>query len=218
MNQLPIMPVRVKYAEETSNGQNIDAALQEITGDVSELETTVGDSTAGLVKKVSDLETTVGDTSAGLVKDVDDLEIAVAGKTDIASVQALIEGGTISNAKPLYFHPISIIKRGDSIVYYLGFIILDNSPTAYTFTTFKTFIDSLYTAYGTTRMLATGYYDDVDSVNRHCGAVSILAKTGANELQFLMGNKDDGVRTKMGTWDEIFDTPTEFTDGVNKIN
>lgn len=49
MNELPVMPIRAKYADETTNGVNIDDAIDT-------LETTVGDSTAGLVKKVSDLE------------------------------------------------------------------------------------------------------------------------------------------------------------------
>lgn len=46
---------------------------------VEALETTVGDSTSGLVKDVDDLETTVGDSSAGLVHDVNELNSSVGG-------------------------------------------------------------------------------------------------------------------------------------------
>lgn len=50
---------------------------------VSELKNTVGNSSAGLVKKVGDLETTVGDSDSGLVKSVND------NKSDIANLKGL---------------------------------------------------------------------------------------------------------------------------------
>ena len=74
MNELPVMPIRAKYADETTKGVNIDTALETSATDITALETTVGDSDSGLVKDVADLKTTVGDSSAGLVKKVSDLE------------------------------------------------------------------------------------------------------------------------------------------------
>jgi len=42
-------------------------------GKITALQTTVGDSTSGLVKDVNDLKTTVGDANSGLVKEVADI-------------------------------------------------------------------------------------------------------------------------------------------------
>lgn len=60
---------------------------------VEALETTVGDSSSGLVKDVSDLETTVGDSSSGLVKDVSDLTTAIEGLyPDVYSTEETLIG------------------------------------------------------------------------------------------------------------------------------
>lgn len=64
------------------SAENVQSAIDEVAGDVSTLETTVGDSSAGLVKDVEDLETTVGDASSGLVKDVADLSPNIYDETE----------------------------------------------------------------------------------------------------------------------------------------
>lgn len=46
-------------------------------GKITALETTVGDSTSGLVKDVNDLKTTVGDANSGLVKSVADINTSI---------------------------------------------------------------------------------------------------------------------------------------------
>ena len=51
--------------------------IDQISGDIAALKTTVGDEDSGLVKQVNDLDTTVGDADAGLVKDVNDLKTTV---------------------------------------------------------------------------------------------------------------------------------------------
>ena len=119
MNELPIMPIRAKYADETTKGVNIDSALEEAAGDTSaleervgDLETTVGDEDSGLVKAVDDLETTVGDEDSGLVKQVDDLEtttqqISYDGDNDLTEIHSDLtvdgdtdfEGGVIANSQ-----------------------------------------------------------------------------------------------------------------------
>ena len=63
---------------------------------ITDLETTVGDASSGLVKDVDDLETTVGDASSGLVKDVDDLQNDMTtAQNDIATLQAAINAVTV---------------------------------------------------------------------------------------------------------------------------
>lgn len=61
---------------------------------VTALETTVGDSSSGLVKDVDDLETTVGDNTGGLVKDVDDLDTRVTALENAPSGGGGIDIGT----------------------------------------------------------------------------------------------------------------------------
>ena len=135
-------------------------------------------------------------------------------------VKSLVEGGTLENAKPIYFHPISIIKRTGDIQYNLGFTILNNTPTAFTFTTFKQFIDNLYTQIGgVVRMICTGYYDNGDSDDRKSGAVSVLAKVTESNIQLLLGDRNSNSNyISVSTWADLFGEPAEFTDGVNKIN
>lgn len=65
-----------------------------ISGKVTTLEGTVGDSTKGLVKDVTTLKNTVGGTSSGLVKDVADLKAASAThatKTELANEKKALQ-------------------------------------------------------------------------------------------------------------------------------
>jgi hypothetical protein len=59
-----------------------------ISGKVTTLEGTVGDSSKGLVKDVADLKTTVGGTGSGLVKDVADLKAASATHATKTAMEA----------------------------------------------------------------------------------------------------------------------------------
>ena len=55
MNNLPIMPIRAKYADETAEGKNIDTAI-------TALEQVIGDENSGLIKSINDLQKSVGGT------------------------------------------------------------------------------------------------------------------------------------------------------------
>lgn len=67
MNELPVMPIRAKYADETKSGVDIDSALESQHTELGNIE-----------DRVDTLETTVGDSSSGLVKDVADNTAAIA--------------------------------------------------------------------------------------------------------------------------------------------
>ncbi len=68
-------------------------ALTSVNNKVSTLETTVGDSTSGLVQKVNANTTTIGNSTSGLVKDVADAKAkASANEGNIATLS-----GTVSN-------------------------------------------------------------------------------------------------------------------------
>ena len=66
------------YAVYTSNISTLTSASSSQASSISALQTTVGNSSAGLVRDVSALTTTVGDTSSGLVRDVSSLTSVTA--------------------------------------------------------------------------------------------------------------------------------------------
>ena len=170
MNELPIMPIRAKYADETTKGVNIDEAIESIIDDVDTLETTV------------------------------------AGKTDITAVQSLIEGGTVSNAKPIYYHPIVFYKSG---TLFLSAIILNNSPTA--ITSWSEFV-ALVRSWGltTARINLSGGYNNVGSA-----LIAVSFDITASSIT-LNGMAGDGTFPSITITDQ-FDDAILF-DGVNKIN
>lgn len=130
-------------------------------------------------------------------------------------------GNLIDDVKPIYIHPISIIKRSGSGKYNLGFIILNNDSTPFTFDTFKQFIDNLFTQIGgVVRMLCTGYYNNgLEGEDNKQGAVSVLAKINNTNFQIILGGADNPSTFHASTsWGGILGSPDEFTDGVNKIN
>ena len=94
MNELPVMPIRVKYADETTKGVNIDSALETAAGDTSaldervgDLETAVGDEDSGLVKKVADLETTTQQIDYDADNDETEIhsDLVVEGETKLSN-------------------------------------------------------------------------------------------------------------------------------------
>jgi hypothetical protein len=64
-----------KLAVSPASG-DLASDVADLSGKVSSLQTTVGDSTKGLVKNVAALQNTVGDSTKGLVKDLADLNSA----------------------------------------------------------------------------------------------------------------------------------------------
>lgn len=167
------------------------------TSDAQNIGAVLGDTESGTIVNVLGL-----DSDGGLVKQ---------GKNDVV--------------KPIYYHPISIIdyNRAHVSVYNLSFVIINNDPTPFTFATFKKFIDDLYEVVGNVvRFNCSGYYESIGGKE---GVVSVFAKTSAIaygiEL-FRTAQQDDhniGPDFQNGTWAQLFnESPTEFTDGVNKIN
>ena len=130
-------------------------------------------------------------------------------------VKALIEGGTLENAKPIYCHPISLTNETTKY-FRITCLIFTNDATPFTRTTFKTRIDNLYAqVQDNIRILASGgYYSSGDS--------QLLI----NSWLFFNGNSygvagvltDGTVKALSGSYDELFPSTLTFTDGVNKIN
>lgn len=111
------------------------------TTDINNLQTTVGDSSSGLVKDVSDLQSVVGDENGGLVKQVHDLEskvyqfrgsiVSATGDNpttsitlsngDIISVPSGLKNGNVFDIKPTSGETITIngvsYSKGNNIAW-----------------------------------------------------------------------------------------------------
>ena len=125
-------------------------------------------------------------------------------------VKTLVEGGTLENAKAIYFHPIVCLSE-TPIYARITFIILDNNPTAYTTTTFKAKAKALMDA-GAILQVNGFAYDTANSHNYQCYTA---LKAGENSYK-IEGNIDAGATKGTLDFDDVI--ATVYNDGVNKIN
>lgn len=121
-----------------------------------------------------------------------------------ARVKSLVEGGTLDNAKPLYFHPIVLVQSSPAVG--LSFIIIDNNPEPYdTFAKFKEKCFGIATAIeGTARFPCSGVVS-----NRHACSMD------ATSTKLLVYGFVD---SSYGSTDITDFTISSVFDGVNKIN
>lgn len=126
-----------------------------------------------------------------------------------ARIQALVEGGTLENAKPLYFHPIVVNDSVNKVS--IALIIIDNVSTPYnTWSKVKAKMLSIaHEINDTARFPATGsFYSDTSlKVNRN-----IDAKTDDTLVLYGQDPSGDNASTT------ITSLTAEVFDGVNKIN
>lgn len=120
-------------------------------------------------------------------------------------VQALIEGGTIENAKPIYYHPIFIRDYAHNIR--LTLAILNNNDALFTFDTLKEYIKDLLDNGATIQ--ANGF---LTSSSKAYDIFIILKDSGEYRVY---GNDYEG-NQQYTQLDDI--TASTFADGVNKIN
>ena len=129
-------------------------------------------------------------------------------------VEALVEGGTLVNAKPIYCHPIYIERDTAGSELRITMLIFNNSATAFTKETFKTFLDDLYTANSNARLMASGAVHASGDVI----VVSFIRKYG--DIYYITGVRvSDGVASSINStnYDTLMTNVTLY-DGVNKIN
>ena len=134
-------------------------------------------------------------------------------------VEALVEGGTLDNAKPIYCHPITIADNtvGASQSGKLGCLIFNNDPTPFTPATFIDFLDALYTQIGgVVRIITTGGFTDNSN---NVAVAAYMGKVGANSY-YLSGIKTTGDGEVYMTFskEDLTSYIKYFYDGVNKIN
>ena len=135
-------------------------------------------------------------------------------------IKALVEGGTLENAKPIYYHPIII--QSDLAPEDTGFVIslaiINNDPTPFTFESLIAWAEALEAEIADDVCLnASGYY-----------------KSGVYEvtsISYLLITSDKSWRIRGGMYDTLKPVnislnkatfaalPVQtFYDGVNKIN
>lgn len=133
----------------------------------------------------------------------------VYNSTDVQSidVEGLIEGGTISNAKPIYYHPVYVEVNNSEYTTRLMFNILDNNPTPYTVSTFLQKLKDLMDGYAKINI------DGFIKTETYGTCFAFLGiKTGGSYRIFAVNSSGTQY-----SW-VIDDIITAVDDGVNKIN
>ena len=121
-------------------------------------------------------------------------------------IKEQVEGGTLENAKPIYYHPIYI--SGIDYTLRLTAAILDNNPTPYTLATFKAKVQELCDADAIIN--ANGLF----MLEGVCYNIFIISKTGPSYA--IYGADYQGNRTYIDLLS--ISAINSFDDGVNKIN
>ena len=158
-------------------------------------------------------------------KHIDNFLAMLCGETPVDSnvrtsaeywLKRLATGEGEGSTKKIYIHPITIQKTSGAITYSLSFFIFNNSKTAFTFTTFKEYIDTISTPGSNVRFNCSGGYSNTTKTF----AVSFLAKSTDPNMYFMVGYDTTSKSQDYAsdTWDNVFGTPAEFIDGVNAIN
>ena len=136
-----------------------------------------------------------------------------------ARVEALVEGGTISNAKPIYCHPISLTRSGDNGHMRLTMLIFNNTATAFTLTTFKEWLETLQSQIDSVRIMVSGGVQDLVNSKYIISASYIACYEYNDQIEYnIAGIYDNGNYQEIyGSWNDVFHD-VSLTDNVNKIN
>lgn len=136
-------------------------------------------------------------------------------------VEALVEGGTLDNAKPIYCHPILIRKSNLSLM--LTCLIFNNSPTEFNLTTFKQWIDDTTNSLpdnATLRIMISGSF----VADNKLAIASYFYKLKSNG-QYGLGGQCVSENATAGEafvqsniFNDVIPSDSSFYDGVNKIN
>ena len=129
-------------------------------------------------------------------------------------IEALVEGGTLDNAKPVYCHPVNIGFKDASHEFMLTMLIFNNSATPFTFASFNTWLTNLVQEITNVRILVSGYI----ILSGTMYPVSLFYAATAQRQIIVSPAAVSNLYDSFGIneWNEI--TPTYFNDGVNKIN
>ena len=126
-------------------------------------------------------------------------------------VQALVEGGTLDNAKPIYCHPIYWTVTDNSEDIQLTCLIFNNSETPFTVETFIDYVLYLYSLVESRVSIMASGGKDV------AGVVAPLSRiTCPNGVNLYFTAK--GVTSVGHAKEGLLSGTSTFEDGFNKIN
>ena len=124
-----------------------------------------------------------------------------------AETTALVEGGELENAKPIYCHPITLLGQSGNKTK-LTMLIFNNTATAFDRNSFKSYLAGMPTA----RFMTSGFYDDGVEVH----VASYITAQSTTSISFLGYGLTTGDIDSINIATDINDFL--FYDGVNKIN
>lgn len=155
------------------------------------------------------------------IADDDTISVASTQWATKAYVQQVIEGGTLENAKPIYCHPITLLRSGSSTLGNLRLtcLIFNNNSTPFTLASFKKWLDDLTDAISNARIMVSGGLQQ-NTESKYIISASYLLeyKEEGNRIYDFGGIKELGAFEEIyGSWDDIF-LDAELIDDVNKIN
>ena len=135
-------------------------------------------------------------------------------------IQSLLDGysSDVASTKKIYCHPIKLYGSEGNYIFRLSCLIFDNNKEAYTFDTFKTFVDDLKTkTEGRGAIIMNGTYFNGSTVT----ITSYFQKDVSNQYMLVGNNASSGAVVNISSANilDIFPTDkTAFYDGVNAIN
>lgn len=150
-----------------------------------------------------------------------DISAGFEVKTD-SLISKVIAGGTIENAKPLYYHPIVITSNIASGTEGLSFsvIILNNDPAPInTWDKFIAWSEALADAVGGDALInCSGFYND--GVNEITSVAYLVCVSGDKSWRIRGGtyNNPQAVQVSLAKTDFANLPVISVVDGVNKIN
>ena len=128
-------------------------------------------------------------------------------------VKALVEGGTLSNAKPIYCHPITIDVEDASSNLHIAMLIFDNSNQEYnTFSKLVAKLNSIFTLNINAVFPITGaiYWKSGSALH----IAQKVAKSG--DTIYFYTCRPDGTQGSFNI--STYISEATIYDGVNKIN
>lgn len=136
-----------------------------------------------------------------------------------SEVKALVEGGTLDNAKPIYIHPISIIHPAGQSDFMCSILILNNdSAPIDTWAKLTAFFDKIYDelpeGISFARFPCTGFARNSTKVII-TSVIEVSGKTSSGRRFYGMDNSNNTLAFL--NENDITGEPRVF-DGVNKIN
>ena len=126
-------------------------------------------------------------------------------------VETLVEGGTLDNAKPIYWHSCTLKRVAEgSLIYFIDFIIINNDETPLTISSFSQWLSDHQDA----EIKAVQGYDKAKSSN----LISYFKYDEPTIIKIYSVNLTTGNEESTGVYMTADYGATLTDNGVNKLN